>query len=81
MENFTNISFGPLPESSSGCKPFRLYFHQNGIEKNWDLIKGEDSVTVILYNKTSNKLVLIKKFCPRNLVANKFMNESHSLMF
>lgn len=66
MENFTNISFGPLPENSSECKPFRLYFNQNGIEKNWDLIQGENTVAVIIYNKTSNKLVLIKNFRPRN---------------
>lgn len=63
MENITNISLGPLPTSSS-YKPNRVYFHQNGIEKNWDLIKVEDSVIAIIYNKTSNKLVLIKQFRP-----------------
>ncbi|KAJ6633364.1 Uridine diphosphate glucose pyrophosphatase NUDT14 [Pseudolycoriella hygida] len=63
MENITKISFEPLPESSS-CKPVRMYFEQNGIEKNWDLVNGKVSFSVIVYNKTSNKLVLIKQFQP-----------------
>lgn len=66
MENIKNVRFGPLPENSSEFKPFRMYYCQNRSEKNWDLIKVQNSVTIIIYNKTSNKLVLIKQFRPGN---------------
>lgn len=39
MENVTNIRFTDLPEESPYVKPFRLHYTQNGVEKNWDLIK------------------------------------------
>lgn len=73
MENITEISFGPLPETSK-CKPFRFYFNQNGVEKNWDLVNYDDSVTIIIYNKTSNKLVLIKQFEPRKEYAKQIVH-------
>lgn len=64
MENITSVSFGPLAGNTSGLKPLRMYYCQNGTEKNWDLIKVPSSVAIIIYNKTSNKLVFVKDFRP-----------------
>jgi len=64
MEDVTDIRLGPLPADSPYVKPFRMYFKQNGVEKNWDLLKVHDSVAIIIYNITRHKLVLVKQFRP-----------------
>ncbi|XP_002137264.3 uridine diphosphate glucose pyrophosphatase-like [Drosophila persimilis] len=64
MENVSKIWLGPLPADSPYVKPFRMYYIQNGVEKNWDLLKVHDSVAIILYNSTRQKLVLVRQFRP-----------------
>ncbi|XP_052850852.1 uridine diphosphate glucose pyrophosphatase NUDT14 [Drosophila gunungcola] len=64
MENVSKIWLGPLPADSPYVKPFRLYYVQNGVEKNWDLLKVHDSVAIILYNTSRQKLVLVRQFRP-----------------
>ncbi|CRK94971.1 CLUMA_CG008459, isoform A [Clunio marinus] len=64
MDKVSNVRVGPLPNDSPYMKPFRLYFKQNGKEKNWDLVKAHDSVAIITLNKTRNKLVVVKQFRP-----------------
>lgn len=64
MEDITNIRMGPLPEDSPYVKPYRMYFTQNGMEKNWDLMKVHDSVAILIFNVTRKKLVLVKQFRP-----------------
>jgi len=63
MENITNIWYGPLPADSPYVKPFRMFYVQNGV-KHWDLLKVHDSVSIIIYNKTTNKLIFVKQFRP-----------------
>lgn len=64
MEKIEKVWMGPLPPDSPYVKPFRFYFIQNGVEKNWDLLKVHDSVAIIIYNKTRNVLVFVKQFRP-----------------
>lgn len=64
MESISNIHFGPLPADSPYVKPFRMYYRQNGVDKNWDLLKVHDSVTIIIYNVTRQRLVFVKQFRP-----------------
>ncbi|XP_063697003.1 uridine diphosphate glucose pyrophosphatase NUDT14-like isoform X3 [Culicoides brevitarsis] len=64
MEDVKNIRYGPLPADSPYVKPFRLYYTQNGVEKNWDCLKVHDSVAIIIFNVTRKKLVLVKQFRP-----------------
>ncbi|XP_070502833.1 uridine diphosphate glucose pyrophosphatase NUDT14-like [Chironomus tepperi] len=64
MDSVENIRVGPLPADSPYMKPFRLYYIQNGKEKNWDLIRAHDSVAIIVFNKTRNVLIAVKQFRP-----------------
>ncbi|KAL5283257.1 NUDT14.2 family protein [Megaselia abdita] len=64
MEKISKIWLGKLPPDSLYVKPFRLFYVQNGTEKNWDLLKVHDSVSIILFNKTTNRLVFVKQFRP-----------------
>lgn len=64
MDQVTAIRYEPLPPDSPYVKPFRMYYVQNGKEKNWDLLKVHDSVSIIILNKTRNTLVFVKQFRP-----------------
>lgn len=64
MEKISKIWLGALPPDSPYVKPFRLFYVQNGVEKNWDLLKVHDSVSIILFNKTNNRLIFVKQFRP-----------------
>lgn len=64
MENITKIRYTSLPPDSPYVKPFRMFYVQNGTEKNWDLLKVHDSVAIIILNKTRNTLVFVKQFRP-----------------
>uniref|UniRef100_A0A1L8EE70 Uridine diphosphate glucose pyrophosphatase NUDT14 n=1 Tax=Haematobia irritans TaxID=7368 RepID=A0A1L8EE70_HAEIR len=64
MEKITKVWLGSLPADSPYVKPFRFYYVQNGKEKNWDLLKVHDSVSIVLYNTTRKKLIFVKQFRP-----------------
>ncbi|XP_013118477.1 uridine diphosphate glucose pyrophosphatase NUDT14 [Stomoxys calcitrans] len=64
MEQISKVWLGPLPADSPYVKPFRLYYVQNGKEKNWDLLKVHDSVSIVLYNTSRQKLIFVKQFRP-----------------
>lgn len=64
MENITKVWLGPLPADSPYVKPSRMYYVQNGVEKNWDLLKVHDSVAIVLFNTTRQKLVFVRQFRP-----------------
>lgn len=64
MDDISDVYYGPLPADSPYVKPFRFHFTQNGKKKSWDLLKVHDSVSVVIWNVTRQKLVLVKQFRP-----------------
>jgi len=64
MESISKIWMGPLPADSPYVKPFRLYYVQNGKEKNWDLLKVHDSVAIVIFNTSRQVLVFVRQFRP-----------------
>lgn len=84
MEKISEIRFGPLPSDSPYVKPFRMYYVQNGKEKNWDLMKVHDSVSIVLFNTSRDKLVFVKQFRPGlhiNFFSNKSINNNKLCIF
>ncbi len=39
-------------------------YRQNGIEKNWEIVKAHDSVAILIYHREHNSFVLVKQFRP-----------------
>ncbi|KAJ6638899.1 Uridine diphosphate glucose pyrophosphatase NUDT14 [Pseudolycoriella hygida] len=64
MENISNIRYGALPSNSPYIKPFRMVYVQDGITKDADLLKVHDSVCIIIYNRTTKKLIFVRQFRP-----------------
>ncbi|XP_037027137.1 uridine diphosphate glucose pyrophosphatase NUDT14-like [Bradysia coprophila] len=64
MDNITNVRCGAMPENSGLLKTFRMYYVQNNVKKDWDLVQVDDTISVIIYNKTTEKLIFEKRFEP-----------------
>lgn len=39
-------------------------YSQNGIDKEWEIVKAHDSVAILIYHKDKNTFVLVKQFRP-----------------
>jgi len=61
--NITDVRMEPLT-SSIYIRPFRFFFKQNGIERQWDLMCCHDAVMTLLYHKERRALVFVKQFRP-----------------
>lgn len=64
MLNVNNFVVGPLPSDSPWIKPVRLTYLHNGKRVDWDAMRTKDSVSIIIYNKSRDKLVFVKQFRP-----------------
>ncbi|MBQ3674711.1 MAG: NUDIX hydrolase [Campylobacter sp.] len=51
-------------EKSDFVKPFRLHFEMDGKPRVWDCVKVHDSVSILLFHKEKNALLLVKQFRP-----------------
>jgi len=54
---------------SQYIKPHRIHYKLNGRRLTWDAIKVHDSVAIILFNKSSHKLVFVRQFRPAVFMA------------
>ncbi|KAJ8341328.1 hypothetical protein SKAU_G00336190 [Synaphobranchus kaupii] len=63
MEQINNIQVVPCT-SSNYMKPFRVHYSQNGTKKSWDFMRTHDSVSVLIFNTSSNCFILVKQFRP-----------------
>ena len=64
MNEISNVTVTPLKESSDFVKPYRMSYVQGNRNKTWDLVIQKSSVAVIIYNKSIDKLILVKQFRP-----------------
>ncbi|GAD18429.1 NUDIX domain-containing protein [Helicobacter fennelliae] len=59
-----------LCKDSRFIKPMRLYYKQDGQEKNWDIIHSHDSVSVMIYEQDLEAFVIVKQFRPAVFMRN-----------
>lgn len=62
MLDFTEVNIVPFPHDSPWLRPVRMKFIQDGQEKNWDLLRGHDSVSIIVFNVSRKKLLFVRQF-------------------
>ena len=46
-------------------------YTQNGVDKDWEVVKAHDSVSILIYHKTKDAFVLVKQFRPAVYLNNK----------
>jgi hypothetical protein len=59
----TNITTSEL-KNPRYIKPLRVSYTQNGIDKEWELVKSFDSVAILLYHEEKKSFLLVKQFRP-----------------
>ena len=71
MENIQDLRITPISArpASKYYNPIRIEKIQNGIKSTRETGYGMDSVMIIIFNKTRQKLVLVKQFRNAQLVA------------
>ena len=63
MEKVTDMCLEAM-ETSNFVQPRRLKYKQDGVSKVWDLLLARKTVASVIYNKTTNSLVMVKQFRP-----------------
>ncbi|KAJ8290339.1 hypothetical protein GJAV_G00011600 [Gymnothorax javanicus] len=63
MEQINNIEVVPCA-TSNYMKPFRVHYSQNGMRKSWDFMRTHDSVSILIFNTSSQCFILVKQFRP-----------------
>ena len=63
MEDVSDVSTCEL-DTSAFVRPFRLKYTQDGRDKVWDCVYTHRAVSVVVYNTSRKKLVLVRQFRP-----------------
>lgn len=58
-----DMKVSPLKESRF-VQPVSLEFKQNGKQRKWDMIKVHNSVIIVIFNITRQKMIFVKQFRP-----------------
>lgn len=64
FSDVTKVCFKPMQEDSKWMRQFQMCYIENGQEKEHDIIKTMDSVLIILYNVSREKLIYVRQFRP-----------------
>ncbi|PHS34079.1 MAG: NUDIX hydrolase [Sulfurovum sp.] len=60
IENFKLNSLDNPKYISASLATYR----QNGVDKDWEIVKAHDSVAILIYHKNKDAFVLVKQFRP-----------------
>ncbi|MCF6243890.1 MAG: NUDIX domain-containing protein [Sulfurovum sp.] len=58
-----NFKLNPL-ENSEYIDTYLATYTQDGIDKDWEIVKAHDSVAILIYHKDKDAFVLVKQFRP-----------------
>ena len=67
MDKITEMELETV-SSSRWLQPRRLKYKQDGVAKTWDMLQSNGSVVSVVYNESSDSLVMVKQFRPAVLV-------------
>ncbi len=57
-------------KDSKYIKIKQMSYTENGIHKTWDIAESHDSVSVLIYNKNNNSIIIVKQFRPAVFLKN-----------
>ena len=57
-------------EDSRYIEVCEMHYIENGVPKRWEVVKSSDSVSILLYNKDSQNLIIVRQFRPAVFLRN-----------
>ncbi|KAI1285737.1 Uridine diphosphate glucose pyrophosphatase NUDT14 [Halotydeus destructor] len=72
-------SLGPIPGGQSiYVRPLRMKYtlKADGATRTWDCVRCHESVAIVLYNETRDKLIFVKQLRPPVLLASSVVTEN-----
>lgn len=57
-------------EDSRYIEVCEMHYIENGVPKRWEVVKSHDSVSILLYNKDSQNLIIVRQFRPAVFLRN-----------
>lgn len=64
MLDLHDVHVGKVPQDSPWLRNVRLRYVQDGRRKEWDIIRIHDSVSIVVFNTSREKLVFVRQFRP-----------------
>ena len=57
-------------EDSRYIEVCEMRYTENGVQKRWEVVKSADSVSILLYNRDSQNLIIVRQFRPAVFLRN-----------
>jgi UDP-sugar diphosphatase len=59
-----HVDVEPLTQASLFVKPQAVYFHLDGKNRRWDMVRSHASVAILIYHITRKAFILVRQFRP-----------------
>lgn len=64
MLDVKQMRIDQCPSNSPWIRPFRIHYQHDGEERDWDVVRAHNGVSIIVFNTSRKKLVFVKQFRP-----------------
>ncbi|XP_031833814.1 uridine diphosphate glucose pyrophosphatase NUDT14 isoform X2 [Nomia melanderi] len=64
MIDLQDVRITKCPPDSPWLRPVRIVYRQDGEQKEWDVVRVHDGVSIIIFNTSRKKLVFVRQFRP-----------------
>nr|XP_033192718.1 uridine diphosphate glucose pyrophosphatase NUDT14-like [Bombus vancouverensis nearcticus] len=58
------LRIAECPSDSPWIRPVRIHYQQDGEQKDWDVVRAHDGVSIIIFNISRKKLVFVRQYRP-----------------
>ncbi|XP_029041322.1 uridine diphosphate glucose pyrophosphatase NUDT14-like [Osmia bicornis bicornis] len=69
------IRIAECPSNSPWIRPVRIHYQQDGHQRDWDVVRAHDGVSIVVFNTSRKKLVFVRQFRPAYFYT--FLPEKH----
>lgn len=75
MLDVQQLRVAECPSDSPWIRPVRIHYQQDGQQRDWDVVRAHDGVSIVVFNTSRKKLVFVRQFRPAFFYT--FLPEKH----
>ena len=64
MLDVQQLHITECPSDSPWIRPVRIRYQQDGEQRDWDVVRAHDGVSIIIFNVSRKKLVFVRQYRP-----------------